>query len=145
MSTVLERRRPSRLPPASAGAAGLWLGTAAVLGLFAAVVHPALAVPSHVDHVVVENPHPWTVAVEARAAGTGGWVLVTTVPRGDAVRVDEVLDQGDRWELRFRSAGHPAGSVVVDRTALEEAGWRVAVPDAVADRLREAGLPPSAR
>ena len=144
MRTMPARPAGRRRPPLPPAAAALWLVAAATLVVFGLAVEPALRLPGHVDHVVIENPHPWSVTVEAREAAGGGWTPVATVPRDDAVRADEVLDHGDRWELRFRYAGHDGGRVVVDRSAHEAAGWRMTVPDATADRLRDAGASPSA-
>ena len=145
MTSVLERRRPRPHLPARTGTAGLWLVTAATGAFFLAVVEPALRVPPHVDHLVVENPHPWIVVVEAAGPDGDGWVPVATVAREDSVRVDDVLDQGERWLFRFRAAGHPAGEVTVERSRLDAEGWRLTMPDAVAERLRDSGLAPSAR
>ena len=128
MPTVLERPRPRPLQAARAGTAALWLGTIAALAVLATVVHPVLATPPHVDRLVVENPNAWPVTVDVRRAGSGGWLPVATVPPDDAVRVDEVLDQGDRWDVRFRAAARATRGVTVERSALERGGWRITIP-----------------
>ena len=54
----------------------------------------------------------------------------------------DVVDQRDTWVFRFSYAGKNAGEISVPRSQLAGNGWRVVVPDQVAQNLRADGILP---
>jgi hypothetical protein len=108
----------------------------------ALAVTPLLRTPSHVDHLVVDNPTEFELDVDV-AGSSGGTLGVGPVEAGDEVRFDDVLDQGDDWRILLSSAGVDAAEVRISRDDLERDGWRVTVPEEAAERLRAAGMPPT--
>lgn len=132
---VLRHRRGSVL--------GVLLGTAAspaVLG----VVAPMMRLPHQVPKLVVSNPTVYQMNVQVTGDPSSGWMDLGGVGRERTKTIEEVADQGERWVFRFSYGGVDAGQLVVERSALETAGWRITLPDGTTDRLRAAGLPPSA-
>jgi hypothetical protein len=113
--------------------------TAAVFAAALTVIMPALRVPAHVDRLVIDNPYPWRVNVSAISTGRGGWHDLGAVDREGEHDFRELVDQGEAWTFRFSYAGQHA-DLRVSAGELEEAGWRIAVPDEVAVRLRSAGV-----
>lgn len=109
-----------------------------------AVVTAAIRTPPHVDRITVDNPHPWHVHVEATDPDRDGWVGIGGVEREDRHTVEQVLDQGDTWIIRFSYAGQST-ETEVSRDQLEQDGWQVVVPDRLADRLRATGTPETPR
>lgn len=119
---------------------------AAAIGV-AALIAVARLVQSDVSYVrlTIENPLPYLVNVEVAGATRDGWLDLAAVDRGRTSVVEEVHDQGDEWVFRFSYGGVEAGELVMRRDQLVNDGWKITVPTAVADRLREAGLSESAR
>ena len=113
--------------------------TAIVAALIVAVAIPALRVPSHVDHVTVDNPHPWAVQVEVTDAERDAWLAMGGVARDREQDFGSVPDQGDEWTFRFTYAGQEA-TVTVSGADLESSDWRVAVPGELAERLASADV-----
>jgi hypothetical protein len=100
--------------------------------------------PSFVREVTIENPLVYKVNVDVRGADGDGWSALGTVRRETAKTVEQVVDQGPTWTIRFTYGGELGGELKVDRRQLERDGWRVTVPAEVGARLRQAGLRPSA-
>ena len=95
--------------------------------------------------LTIENPLPYLVNVEVAGTTRDGWLDVAAVGRGRTRVVEEVRDQGHEWVFRFSYGGVQAGELVMRRDQLVNDGWKITVPTAVADQLREAGLSESAR
>lgn len=123
---------------------GLYACLAAALALMA-VGARLLQLPPVVPTLTVVNPGPYQVKVEITDGTRNGWLDFGSVERESTKTVEEVIDQGRTWVLRFSYSGAQAGESVVDRSALEGDGRKIAVPAQVEERLREAGLAPSAR
>jgi hypothetical protein len=92
----------------------------------------------------VANPGVYHVNVEVADARRRAWLDLGTASRERTKSVEQVSDQGPRWVFRFSYGGIEAGEVVVARSELQAAGWKLTVPDEAIDRLRRAGLAPSA-
>jgi hypothetical protein len=131
----LDRLRPRRVLVAVLAAAAV----AAV----AVAVAPWFRTDSPVARLTIDNPTVYQVNVEV-SGGDGGWLDLGAVDRQGSKTVEEVTDQGANWVFRFSYGGVDAGEATVARTDLAGAGWRVTVPDAVGQRLHDAGLAPSA-
>ncbi len=141
MSPVLTRPRSSQSLPA----------VAAVVAWTTLVLSPLLLVsgltagePSFVPEVTVDNPLVYKVNVDVKPADGDGWSSLGTVRRETSKTVEQVVDQGPTWTFRFTYGGEPGGEMTVSRSELRTGGWRVTVPPEVGDRLRQAGLRPSA-
>jgi hypothetical protein len=105
---------------------------------------PAIQVPAHVDRLTVDNPHRWMVTVDVSDADADSWVGVGTVERERDQTFDSILDQGAEWTIRFTYAGVHVDLQTTD-TRLERQGWRVTVPDRLADELSAADVPETPR
>lgn len=135
----------TRSPEAAAGRRRVRpTDAAAAIGLAAlfAWLQGLLPAPGHVDRVTVANPTPYAVSVEISDDGDG-WVDLVTVRPGATVSVEEVVDLGGTWLVRFHAQAEEGGEARMARSELEAAGWQVTVPASVADRLAAAGAPPS--
>jgi len=121
-------------------------------GLAAAVISAGLAVglgsallggPAFVERVSVVNASPYDIHVEVTGEARDGWLSVTTVDHGATGLGLEVIDQGPIWIFRFTAQGRDGGELRILRRDLQQAGWSIEVPDAVIDRLRQAGASPT--
>lgn len=141
MSPVLTRPRSSQALPALTGVVA-W----AILVLIPVFLAARLTAgePSFVPEVTIENPLVYKVNVDVKAPGDDGWSDLGTVRRETTKTIEEVVDQGRTWTFRFTYGGELGGEVTVDRPQLRADGWRVTVPPDVGDRLRQAGMRPSA-
>src|SRR5690606_25165261 len=101
--------------------------------------------PEYVEQVTVANTTGYGVQVDVRGSEDGGRLLLGWVPGVGERSTRLVLHQGDEWRFTFRYAGTEAGELLVTEDDLEAAGWRIEVPDDVADRLSAAGLEPGCR
>ncbi|MEY2478429.1 MAG: hypothetical protein QOG87_3744 [Actinomycetota bacterium] len=141
MSPVDVRPRPAS---AGSGIAHLPYGLAAIGAIALAVAAAGLArEPAFVDRVDIVNRSPYALSVDVRGEGGGGWVPLGYADQEASTAVREVLDQGGQWTFRFSAQGRAGGQFTVSRTDLGANRWHVDVPDAVGDRLRRAGAPPS--
>jgi hypothetical protein len=100
--------------------------------------------PSYVARLTVVNDTQYNVNVEVTGGAHDGWLDLGSVSRERTRTLEQIVDQGERWVFRFSYAGVAAGEVALDRTELSRQGWRLTVPVEVGERLREAGLRPSA-
>lgn len=116
---------------AAATVAGLWL------------VMQSTALPEHVEELTVENGTDFHLRVEVSDGEGDSWLGVGTVEAESTEAFPHVIDQGEVWTFRFHGQGKTSGEIRVDRSQLESDGWRLVVPESVADELRAQGvLPP---
>jgi hypothetical protein len=141
MSPVLTRPRSTRSLPALAG---LLAWTILVLSPLLLVARLTAGEPSFVREVTVDNPLVYKVNVEVNPGDGAGWTGLGTVRRETSKTVEKVVDQGPTWTFRFTYGGELGGDMTVNRSDLRANGWRITVPPDVGDRLRQAGLNPSA-
>jgi hypothetical protein len=143
MGTVLHPSRPpvlrSRRPTAVIVVASM-LAAVAVWVLAERLVSSA----PFVDRVTIINPTPHELQVEVSTSGGGTGVDLGAVAREETKTFEDVLDQGDEWIVRFRSAHLAGGEVRVAKADLARGDWKVTVPSAVWDRLAAEGATPSA-
>jgi hypothetical protein len=141
VSPVLARPRSSRRPSALGGLAA----SAALVVIPVLLVGRLIAAePSFVSEVTVVNPLVYKVNVDVRGPVDDGWSGLGTVRRETTKTVEQVVDQGATWTFRVTYGGEVGGEVTVGRAQLEAVGWRVTIPPEVGERLRQAGLMPSA-
>lgn len=141
MSPVLTRARSSTSLPALAGVLA-W--AALVLGPLLLVGRLTGGEPSFVAEVTVVNPSVYKVNVDLKAPGDEGWSKLGTVRRETSKTIEQVVDEGPLWTFRFTYGGEPGGEVTISRAQLRSEDWRLSVPADVGERLRQAGLRPSA-
>jgi hypothetical protein len=122
---------------------GLVAAVALAAALVAAVASSVQA-PADVPALTVDNPTVYQLNVEVSPDGTGGWLDLGAVGRERAKTIEQIADQGQRWVFRFSYGGVDAGRVVLSRPELVTARWTVIVPAEAGERLRAAGLQPSA-
>jgi hypothetical protein len=97
--------------------------------------------PDTIDTISVTNPTDYDIRVEVRGA-EGGWMPMSTAQRDTTTVVDDVIDQGPAWTIRFTAQGQQAGQLEIRRPALEAAGWEIEVPASTEEVLRDAGAAP---
>ena len=97
----------------------LWvvLAVLALVGFVA--VSLLIPSPGTVDHVTIKNGTEFDLNIDATSASH------------------------DVWIFRFNGPGIDAGELRVTRSDLAANGWALTVPDSVAQRLRDAGVPAS--
>ena len=61
--------------------------------------------PRTVNHLVIENPTKFDLAIDVTGGDGGGWMAVGAVRRGTTVTFQDVVDQGDTWTFRFSAQG----------------------------------------
>lgn len=139
--TVASPRRP-QARNVSQGLAAVALGGALFAGMLVTV--EATRLPSFVPRLTVANPTPYNVEIDVTGADGDGWLNLGGVRRESTKHLYEVIDHGDRWIFRFHYGGVEAGQMAVPGDQLRAGGWRMRIPPEVGDRLRAAGLAPSA-
>jgi hypothetical protein len=121
----------------------LWivLGIVALFGFVAvSLLTPS---PGTVDRVTIKNGSEFDVNIDATNASYDGWTPVGIALARADTDMREIIDHGDVWIFRFTGQGIDAGELRVTRSDLAASGWALAVPDAVVQRLRAAGVPAS--
>lgn len=141
MSSVLARPRPAPLRRGDI----LTVVVATVGGLaLLLVVFSALRLPPFVDAVTISNPHEWNVELDVGGSDRSTWIGLGSVGRETTRTYRSVIDSGNEWVFRFSYGGIDGGEMVLSRAELERGGWKITVPDEFAQRMRAAGVPPSA-
>lgn len=141
MSPVLIRPRSSARPSVLAGLAVM---AVVAIGGVLAVSRLGLDEPSFVRELTVVNPLVYKIDIEVKGPDHTGWTDLGTIRRETTKTIEEVVDQGSHWVFRFSYGGEVGGEMTTDRSGLEATGWRITVPADVGERLRQAGLKPSA-
>ena len=118
------------------------LGVVLVVAVMLAVGLWLARGPKFVDHIRVANPSGYDLNVDVTGAAHDGWLPISVATGGSTTTTRDVIDQRDTWIFRFSYAGNPAGQVSVSRSDLAKRGWRIEVPQGVAERLRAAGIQP---
>lgn len=120
--------------------------TMAVLRRVAAVtllVAGCTGAPVTVDRITVVNHTDYDIQVHVTGRDPGIWLPIAIVEARSEDLARDVIDQGDRWTFRFLYQGEPLEETSLTRGELEGGGWRVAIPEAIGERLSALGEPPS--
>ncbi len=96
-----------------------------------------------VDRVTIVNRTPFDVEVKLGDAKKDSWLILGRAVHESSTVNEMVTEMGSTWVFRFHYAGQDMGEVTIERDDLVRARWRVEVPTAVADRMRELGFEPS--
>jgi len=123
-------------------AVGLFLGAAVLVVL---LVAPSLATTPFVPRLTVDNPTAFDLNIDVTGADRDGSIALGTVARGTQRAIEEIADQGATWVVRFSYGGIETGELVVARSDLQAADWRLSIPPAMGEALAGAGAVPSAR
>src|SRR5262245_24183190 len=83
--------------------------------------------PTTVDHVTITNPVERAVDVDAKAPG-GSWMPLAAVDAKTGVTVDDVVDVGGTWIIRYRIAGEALSQVRRSHDDLARNHWQITVP-----------------
>jgi hypothetical protein len=110
----------------------------------AAVTMEATRLPSFVPRLTMVNPTPYQVEVDVTGEDRDGWLSLGGLRRESTKSMYEVIDQGDSWIFRFGYGGQAGGETRLTGAQLRADRWHVRIPPEVGDRLRAAGMPPSA-
>jgi hypothetical protein len=106
-----------------------------------ALAGSGLRLPAHIDELAIDNPHPWPAHVQVTDADRGRWLGIGTVGPNAEHGFLDIGDQGELWIFRF-SYGGESVELGVPAVRLEDDDWRLTVPEAFAETLRAAGVPP---
>jgi hypothetical protein len=115
---------------AAVGACALVLGGGACSGV------------SFVDGVTIVNDTEYSANIDVTGEAGDGWLLVTSVEPQSTTVVEEVIDQGEKWNFRFDYVGRYDQEVEISRRELEQNGWTIEVPQSFEQRLRELNVSP---
>jgi hypothetical protein len=143
MSWVAISQRPTLVlgfkPVAFAGV--VLAAATTVAGLV--LVMQSTGLPEYVDELTVENGTDFHLRIDVSDGEGESWLSVGTVDAETTKAFSRVIDQGEVWLFRFHGQRRLGGELRVDRSQLESDGWRMVVPESVADELRAQGaLPP---
>jgi hypothetical protein len=116
------------------------LAVAAYLAVVLPLVPGAVRAPGHVPRLVAANDTAYGVTVEVLDGGAR--IPVGSVAAGHRATFREVADVGDRWALVWSARGREV-TTTATRASLDDADWKVAVPDELGARLQSAGELPS--
>lgn len=142
MSPTLTR---SPAPLARAGPARRLIPAIAALVAVYVLLFQTLRMPQVVPRLSIVNPHDWRANVEVAGAGNAGWMPLLGVDRQGIRDLQQVYDHGTTWRFRFTYGNVDGGELRMTRAELAAANWRVQVPEQFAQRMRQAGIAPSAR
>ncbi len=142
MNAVLTPSRPrsARL----VGVAVVLIGFVVEIAVAFPVARLAVGEPRTFRRLTVQNPTPYLLNVDVTGAERDGWLDVGSFRRERTRTVEELADQGRQWVFRFSYGGVEAGELTVSHDQLARDGWRITVPSAVGESLRQAGLAESA-
>ena len=110
---------------------------AAVFALIATAV--AMHDPPRAPDVTIVNETPYDLTIKVSDEAAEDWMAFALVNAGSQTIVRAPIDQGAVWTLSYGDGG----KYPIDRSALQEAGWRIRVPASVPQRLAAAGIAPS--
>lgn len=114
------------------------------LVLVALVIVPlseVLEPPAIVQRLRVENSTGYDVTLQVSDGLGRSWTTVGTARRRTTADFERVIDQGEHWTLRFRAQGQNGGELRIARQDLLRSGWKIRVPDSVAEQLQARGAP----
>ena len=120
------------------------IGFAVAIAVAFPVSQLASGEPSTLRRLTVHNPTPYMINVDVTGAERDGWLDVGVFPRERSRTVEELVDQGRQWVVRFSYGGVEAGELTVSRDQLARDNWTITIPSAVGESLRQAGLSESA-
>ena len=107
-----------------------WVGPTLVILLAAALMALAAYLvrePTTVAHVTITNPVEQAVDVDVKAPG-GPWLPLAVVDAKASITVDDVVDVGGTWIIRYSIAGEVLSEVRRSHDDLEQNHWQVTVP-----------------
>ena len=111
-----------------------------VAALFA-ILATALAMQdaSRAPDVIIDNETPYDLTVKVSDEEGKIWMAFALVNAQSQTIVRAPIDQGHVWTFSYGAGGEYS----IDRSALQEAGWRIRVPGSVPQRLAAAGVAPA--
>jgi len=106
-----------------------------------AMIATALAMqdPARVPDVTIDNQTPYDLTIKVSGEAGEVWMAFALVSAQSQAIVRSPVDQGSVWTFSYGAGGE----YPIDRSALQEAGWRIRVPAGVPQRLAAAGIAPS--
>ena len=111
-----------------------------VAAAFALIV-TALAMhdPRRAPDFTIQNDTAYDLTIKVSDAEGKEWMAFALVNAQSQSIVRAPIDQGSTWPFSYGAGGE----YKLDRSALQESGWRIRVPPSVPDRLAAAGIAPS--
>jgi hypothetical protein len=106
-----------------------------------AILATALAMqnPDRAPDATVINESPYDLTIKVSDEAGEVWMAFALVNAQSQTIVRAPIDQGDVWTFSYGAGGE----YQIDRSALEEAGWRIRVPAGVPQRLAAEGIAPA--
>jgi hypothetical protein len=143
MSWVATSERPTLILGFKPAAFAAVVLAAAVTVAGLVLVMQSTGLPEYVDELTVENGTDFHLQISV-SGGDGESRSRVGIVEAESTKVfPGIIDQGEIWLFQFHGQARLGGELRVDRSQLESDGWRLVVPESVADELREQGaLPP---
>ena len=111
-----------------------------VAAAFALIVTAlAMSDPGRAPDVTIDNDTPYDLTIKVSDATGREWMAFALANAQSQTIVRAPIDQGSTWIFSYGVGGE----FPIDRSALQESGWRIRVPPSVPDRLAAAGIEPS--
>ena len=119
----------------------IWRARVVILVMIVGLLLGACDSVSFVDRLLLVNDTAYSANVDVRGE-SGGWVELASVSAKTTVEVREVIDRGPAWTFRFSYGDHAPVDIELSRGELQDANWRVEVPDEFEANLRAEGVEP---
>jgi hypothetical protein len=83
--------------------------------------------PARIGALTIQNPTAYEVDIEV-AGASGDWLPVGSARPHSELRLSDVIDQGDTWQVRYSARGRRAPVTQIARRDLQANGWKIDVP-----------------
>ncbi|MEO5837417.1 MAG: hypothetical protein ABIQ73_05760 [Acidimicrobiales bacterium] len=97
--------------------------------------------PPRAPDVTIDNETPYDLTIKVSDGAGKSWMAFALVNAQSQTVVRSPIDQGSQWIISYGLGGE----FPIDRSALQDAGWRIHVPNVVPERLAAAGVTASPR
>jgi len=95
-----------------------------------------------IDEVTIVNDTEYSANVDVSDGTRDAWLGLTTVQPQSTTTIEDVIDQGEMWVVRFDYVGKYQEEVEISRRDLEQDDWTIEVPSSFEQRLRDLDVPP---
>jgi hypothetical protein len=96
--------------------------------------------PRAVTQLRIANPTQYDFDVAVSRDGRT-WLPLALATKRTTTVVEDVADQGTRWQFELRAQGVAAGRLTVTRAQLKAHRWTFEIPTRVGAELRDLGVP----
>jgi hypothetical protein len=97
----------------------------------------------YVGRLTIVNPTEYDLLVYAKGGKEPAWLPLGIAKRMGQTPVEQVIDMGPKWVFRFDYLDEVRGGLTLSRSQLLQADWKVEIPAAIGQRLKQEGVPPA--